>query len=1119
MPRPPADPPELTLDVIADSFPAGMRKGLIYFGEDRADLVAVGPREATARVRGRRPRPYETTVRWVLETAGWRLDSDCTCPMGFDCKHAVATALAWHEHLDHDDTGLATPTSPRSVRDEIRIIPPRVPTRPTQPEPARALDPMALVARTNPWRALAADPVAPVHPAGLSGSKAAAAPEHSLRYFIDIDPRTGELGVCVGWCRRLKSGGWGKPRALAIGPYANLNTLGGLERDDLRLVLMLDPNRQHYDHALTWTRPRRIDPDFVEALVGSGRCHWRDASAPVLAIGPPLPLLPEWETDGEGTQRLVARLPPGVHALRPDWAYYLAPERQQIGPLESTLAAEDRRRLATLPPIDPEHLDAALAVLAPLEARIGLTAPKAIPIAPAAPMPPKVFLRLDGHPLDDGIALPRGCFVTPAFGYAGHKIPPNHPAPALRAFDGERVEVVVRDLAAEAQALRFLREEGFAPGYFGLGIPGSHERQSRPAPLATAGQARRWIDDFAGRALAAGFELEGGPTFPPLPGEDIGVADLELVPDGEDWFEARLGLVVDDERIDLLPILLAAARDAGRLRRDGLRLTLPSGRRVRLSPERLAPMLDLLDELERRGDALVAPRSRLAGLEPAPDWRFRPDQRLEAFRERLREFAGLAPLDPPPGFGATLRPYQRQGLAWLDFLERYGFGGVLADDMGLGKTVQWLAWFACDRARRATGAPALIVCPTSVGPNWIAEIARWLPGTRATLLQRGDRSATLDDLARFDLIVTSYALLVRDIEALAAVDWRAVVFDEAQWLKNRDTKGWQAATRLRAGVRVAMSGTPVENHLGELKAAFDLVMPGLLGNERQFGQRYRQRIERSRDAEAEAALRRRIRPFLLRRTKGEVAADLPPRSLVVQRIDFDGAQRDLYETLRAQMEKRVRDALARQGLARSRITVLDALLKLRQVCCDPDLLPGTARKRKVPSAKREALIELLPTLIEDGRRILVFSQFTQMLDRIEADLGVARIAHVRLDGRTRNRAAPVERFQRGEVPVFLISLKAGGVGLNLTAADTVVLYDPWWNPAVEAQAIDRAHRIGQDKPVFVYELQCVGTVEEKMATLKARKRDLAEAVLAEGDAALSRLDADDLLDLFAPGGT
>ena len=550
---------------------------------------------------------------------------------------------------------------------------------------------------------------------------------------------------------------------------------------------------------------------------------------------------------------------------------------------------------------------------------------------------------------------------------------------------------------------------------------------------------------------------------------------------------------------------------------DDEAVVLPSGRRVILPQDRVSGFLAIIADLEQRDGAFGVPREKLAAILPPPDWRFVPGARAQRFVDELGRFGGLEAVAPPDDFGAVLRPYQLTGLAWLDFLRRYGFGGVLADDMGLGKTVQVLAHVARERALGRLAHPVLVVCPTSVAPNWLAEAQRFAPTLRTTLLLRGDRTRELAALADNDLVITSYALMLRDLDSLLEQRWTLLVLDESQWLKNRTSRGFRAAVKLQAAQRLCLTGTPVENHLDELKAQFDLAMPGLLGDDRQFKQRFRHPIERERDAEASAQLRKRLRPFLLRRRKSEVAAELPPRTSIEVPIELGDEQRDLYETIRARMEKRVREALAERGLARSHVTVLDALLKLRQVCCDPALVALPQAKRVTTSAKRESLNDLLPTLVEDGRNVLVFSQFTTMLDLIEQDLRKGKLRYSRLDGNTRFRAEPVRQFQAGEVPILLVSLKAGGVGLNLTRADTVILYDPWWNPAAEAQAIDRAHRIGQDKPVFVYQLVCRDTVEERMQGLKQRKRAIADAVLGGDDAAIDRLEAADLVALFAPG--
>jgi SNF2 family DNA or RNA helicase len=408
------------------------------------------------------------------------------------------------------------------------------------------------------------------------------------------------------------------------------------------------------------------------------------------------------------------------------------------------------------------------------------------------------------------------------------------------------------------------------------------------------------------------------------------------------------------------------------------------------------------------------------------------------------------------------------------------------------------------------------------------------------------RKERFEQIREHELILTTYALLWRDQKVLAEHDYHLLILDEAQYVKNATTKAAQAIRGLRARHRLCLTGTPLENHLGELWSQFDFLLPGFLGSQKDFTKRWRNPIEKNGDGVRRALLARRIRPFMLRRRKDEVAKELPAKTTIVCSVDLEGAQRDLYETVRTAMQERVRAAVSAQGLARSHIIVLDALLKLRQVCCDPRLVRkikvdenpdepaekptekrGKASKaekadkaeksvRVTRSAKLDLLLSMLPELIEEGRRVLLFSQFTGMLALIAEALEEAAIPYVILTGDTADRVTPVERFQQGEVPLFLISLKAGGVGLNLTAADTVIHYDPWWNPAAENQATDRAHRLGQDKPVFVYKLIAAGSIEEKIVALQEQKAGLADSILSEDAAGATKFSDDDLDALFAP---
>ena len=432
--------------------------------------------------------------------------------------------------------------------------------------------------------------------------------------------------------------------------------------------------------------------------------------------------------------------------------------------------------------------------------------------------------------------------------------------------------------------------------------------------------------------------------------------------------------------------------------------------------------------------------------------------------------------------------------------------------MGLGKTVQIIAHLLVEQEAGRLERPALVVAPTSLVFNWFDEIARFAPTLDCLNYTGPSRASLRERLAQAHVIVTSYALLAIDLDTLESIDWSLLVLDEAQWIKNPLTQTARAVRKLRAEHRLAVTGTPLENHLGELWAHFDAVLPGYLGDYRTFNRSFRQPIEQHEDDARRAILRQRIAPFLLRRSKAAVAPELPPKTETVLRVAMGERQRRLYESLRLAQNERVREALARYHDEQSRIVVLSALLRLRQVCCDPRLIDGL--DDPPASAKLDALLELVQSLREDGRQVLVFSQFTSMLELIGQTLDAAKLDYTLLTGDTADRATPVRRFQAGDAGILLASLKAGGVGLNLTAADAVIHYDPWWNPAVETQAVDRAHRLGREQPVFVYKLLCDDTIEERIEAMKEHKSDLADAMLGDAVAPLSRLDGDDLRKLF-----
>lgn len=462
---------------------------------------------------------------------------------------------------------------------------------------------------------------------------------------------------------------------------------------------------------------------------------------------------------------------------------------------------------------------------------------------------------------------------------------------------------------------------------------------------------------------------------------------------------------------------------------------------------------------------------------------------------------------------ATLRPYQQLGLCWLQHLSECGVNGLLADDMGLGKTLQTLAFLAFKKTQGQLDKPALIVLPTSLLHNWSREIEKFVPSLNYCIMHGVQRHALWQTLPKTDIVLSSYALITNDCEHWQKIELSWLILDEAQAIKNPHTQTSQAIRKIPSDNRLCLTGTPVENHLGELWSIFDFLMPGCLGDKQSFNRQYRNPIEKHGDGQRMAQLLERIAPFILRRSKDQVAKHLPPKTITLQTIQLNECQQQFYEDYKNNIRESIQqqlDDVTNQG--QQHILLLSALLKLRQICCDPALV-GEA---EIPSTKREFCLNMIQELVEENRSLLLFSQFTSMLDILAQELDKRHIKYLMLTGKTRNRQTIVDQFQNGEAPVFLISLKAGGVGLNLTRADTVIHYDPWWNDAAERQATDRAHRIGQHKPVFVYKLIAEGTIEEKIARLQEYKSALSQQISLQAQASgkTLALDIEDLLALI-----
>lgn len=708
-----------------------------------------------------------------------------------------------------------------------------------------------------------------------------------------------------------------------------------------------------------------------------------------------------------------------------------------------------------------------------------------------ARVPPRPRLKV--KPAKDRQWGPKKLEGELSFDYDGAVVP-SHQA-GRGVYQPDRHRYLVRDPAAEEEAAARLHQLGFRAPTTYYGAPPSTKLELTPKNLPKV--VRTLIE--------AGWHIEAeGKLF-----RQPGAFKVE-VNSGIDWFELH-GTVDFGDTVAHLPQLLEALRrgeDTVRLD-DGTFGMLPEAWLKKYGV--LAGLGKAEDDHLRFSKAQVGLLDALLASQPEASC----DAVFAQARDELARFAGVEPADPPAGFTGELRGYQRDGLGWLYFLQKFGFGGCLADDMGLGKTVQVLALLESRRELRETlkkkdkdrPAPSLVVVPRSLVFNWKEEAARFTPKLRVldhTGIGRSKETGHFDD---YDVILTTYGTLRRDALLFKDVTFDYCILDEAQAIKNADSESAKAARLLRGRHRLALSGTPVENHLGELWSLFEYLNPGMLGTASVF--RLGGVAARNPDPETRQLLAKALRPFILRRTKDQVAKDLPAKVEQTLYCDLEPAQRKQYNELREHYRQSLLARIETEGMNKAKMQILEALLRLRQAACHPGLIDKS--RTDEPSAKLDLLTSQLADVVDEGHKVLVFSQFTSLLAILRKRLDADGVPYEYLDGRTRDRAARVERFQTDPTcKLFLISLKAGGLGLNLTAAEYVFLLDPWWNPAVEAQAIDRAHRIGQTKSVFAYRLIARDTVEEKVLELQKTKRDLADAIINADNSLVRNLGREDL---------
>jgi hypothetical protein len=1020
--------------------------------------------DISAQVWGAAFTPYRQYISLKQHSDGWQLQNRCTCPVGANCKHVLAVLLRLKRDYQQHKLQL-------------------------EQQPLRAL---------NQWFEQVEQSLAP-------------APQDKdvVLYLLSY----GQAGLQLSPRRVRESKKGGYTKGVAIGKYDLVSPTipYWIEEQDYRLL--------SYFRAQSLRDLPLLEGDWgyqlLQQLLQSGRCFFSEARYAV-ERGPKRLLSFNWQ-DTAGGQQLGWQLDDDerdFELVYTDPPCYLDTSYYQLGELDTTLSSQQLKLLNKIPAIPQQALASGISRLQQLFSQTSLPLPKAAGLKQVN-TPPKPVLQLKMLPHKaKGRSEPTAVLQ---FQYADYLLPLDlNRAQTELQLDNSTI-FIKRHRATETTALEQLLQLEL------LQLP--------PLPPPYAEQSAFAVGEGPDNPLLWQPLLDALPTLEQQ-GWHIARDDnfnldilsgnpyLQVQDNAVGGFALAIQVDIDGTQVPLLPLISQWLRQHGLPDADKpIWLSLPQGK-LALPLALIQPFIDTIIELlnpHKPQFSLDLPAFKAALLPPetAKDIQFLNAQRVQRLSNLLHNFAGITPCQVPEGLQASLRDYQLQGLSWLNFLREYGLGGILADDMGLGKTLQTLSLLLLQKQRGELQHPALIICPTSVLGNWLAEAARFTPQLRVLQIHGNKRQPLFNELADYDLLVTSYPLVVRDHKYYQSQPLSAVILDEAQHIKNAGSLAAKAVRLLKADFKLALSGTPLENHLGELKSIFDFVLPGLLGNDAHFNQVYRKPIEKHGDTERAHALKARIAPFMLRRTKAQVAAELPDKTEIIQLLELESDQRNLYESIRLVMETKVRELFVQKGVAASQIQFLDALLKLRQACCDARLVPVEHARSVQSNAKLQWLRDTLPEMLEEGRNILLFSQFASMLTLIEDELHALGISYSKLTGQTKHRQQQIDAFQNGETRVFLISLKAGGTGLNLTAADTVIHYDPWWNPAAEAQATDRAHRIGQKKAVFVYKLIAGNTVEQKVQQLQQHKRQLADQLFAGGKGQPWQGSADDLMSLFS----
>lgn len=1065
---------------------------------------------------------YDTTIQYH-SGLDRLVDADCSCPVGDNCKHAAALARYFYQaYLNKAGSGTQSRISAQAEQQEQKLA-----------EAEQWL---------NQFKSHVMD-------SGIL--EKANSQKSQLVYVLEPDPNTQKVVIFVHKVRRNSKG-----EIRDASPYHSYENiinqrlkLGNIERNlflQLHYFSKLNTAPFQYSHSLELSQ---VPQHILKQLVERGTAYWKSHQQQALSwteqsydlqclwqhgIQPQTEKLELYLVD-QNDRRLNIKDLGHIQLVLTEPLCYIDTEQHIIGTITCDYPVTMLERLFDMPELPFSVLNQFDQLSHSFNTALQLPQPQALKDLPLLKGKATPVLRFGSFTqLEQRLNSDAYRFAELEFEYPAGRIKARSLDPEFMGqHQGQRVKQK-RDLNSENQCIEQLKN--LIPSITWASDLDFIKRSKLKLDvienvLCTSQQ--HWLNQiFPHNQLEKlGWKIEH--TAQSMLNLQIGhniQYRLDEVPQKQDWFD--VGITVEDAQgnthnlIDLIarslqqnPQLLEADGIAQWDDEQYLNISIAADQPLlAISAKVVKPILSYLRNILEQSDSAHIDRydaSQLFDLEHHLGMQWQGAEQLKQFAQQLKH-GYQSHIATPKGFQGELRPYQQQGLAWLQFLVSTQHAGILADDMGLGKTAQTLAHLLIEKhAGKLNRRPALIIAPTSLMQNWFKEAQKFTPELKVLRLQGPQRHEDFAKIPEHDIVLSTYPLLSRDEEYLSQYQYHILILDEAQHIKNPRAKAAQVARQLPSKHRLCLTGTPLENHLGELWSLFHFLMPGFLYSQDIFNKKYRYPIERNADVSARQQLVGRIQPFMLRRLKTDVAKELPPKTTIEVSVEMNDQQAKLYEAVRASMQRSIREIIAQKGFNRSQIQILDALLKLRQVCCHPSLLKLDAFKSEhTSSAKYDHLMEMLDEMLAEGRKILIFSQFTSMLQLIEDGLVARQIAYSKLTGQTKKREQAIDAFQSGQVPVFLISLKAGGVGLNLTAADTVIHFDPWWNPAAEDQASDRAWRIGQDKPVFVYKLVTDQSIEEKIILMQQAKAQLAQSVLSVDQQDQVKLSEDEVMKLL-----